>query len=72
MNEKAKKRVTDSFDFLQSFHQDKIIYGINTGLGSMAQYRIDEADRIKLQYNAIRSHAAGCGEPVEPFMCVMP
>ena len=33
----------------------------------MAQYRIDEADRIKLQYNAIRSHAAGCGEPVDPL-----
>ena len=64
VNEKAKKRVTDSFDFLQSFHQDKIIYGINTGLGPMAQYRVDETDRIKLQYNAIRSHAAGCGEPV--------
>ncbi len=53
--------------FLETFHQDKIIYGINTGLGPMAQYKIDDTDRIKLQYNAIRSHAAGCGDPVNPL-----
>ena len=33
----------------------------------MAQYKIDDTDRIKLQYNAIRSHAAGCGDPVNPL-----
>lgn len=63
---KANARVTGSYKFLQSFHQDKIIYGINTGLGPMAQYRIEEKDRINLQYNAIRSHASGCGRPVDP------
>jgi len=65
--ELVKNRILKNFNFLQSFHQDKIIYGINTGLGPMAQYRIDEDDRIKLQYNAIRSHAAGCGQPVDPL-----
>jgi histidine ammonia-lyase len=65
ISEKSRERVTENFNFLQSFHQDKIIYGINTGLGPMAQYKIDETDRIKLQYNAVRSHAAGCGEPVD-------
>lgn len=63
----VKNRIIKNFNFLQSFHQDKIIYGINTGLGPMAQYRIDEADRIHLQYNAIRSHASGCGQPVDPL-----
>lgn len=63
----AKERVRKSHSFLESFYKDKIIYGINTGLGPMAQYRIDEADRIKLQYNAIRSHASGSGEPVDPL-----
>ncbi|MBN2275249.1 MAG: aromatic amino acid lyase [Bacteroidales bacterium] len=65
--ESVTKRVIHNFNFLQSFHQDKIIYGINTGLGPMAQYRIDDADRISLQYNAIRSHAAGIGQPVDPL-----
>ena len=63
--EEVKNKVIKNFSFLQSFHQDKIIYGINTGLGPMAQYKIEEADRISLQYNAIRSHASGCGEPVD-------
>lgn len=66
---KAAERVRKSFSFLESFHSDKIIYGINTGLGPMAQYRIDDKDRISLQYNAIRSHAAGTGAPVDE-LCV--
>jgi histidine ammonia-lyase len=63
----AIERIKKSYGFLETFHQDKIIYGINTGLGPMAQYKIDEADRLKLHYNAIRSHASGCGEPVDPI-----
>ncbi len=53
-----------SHTFLKNFHKDKIIYGINTGLGPMAQYKISEEDRISLQYNAIRSHSSSCGEKV--------
>lgn len=63
---KAKDRVKKSYSFLESFYKDKIIYGINTGLGPMAQYRIVDSDRIKLQYNAIRSHASGSGQSVDP------
>lgn len=32
----------------------------------MAQYRIDDADRINLQYNIIRSHSAGLGNCLPP------
>jgi histidine ammonia-lyase len=67
IHETAAERIKRSFDFLESFHQNKIIYGINTGLGPMAQYKIDEEDRLKLHYNAIRSHASGCGDPVSPI-----
>jgi len=62
---RAQERIEKSFSFLETFHKDKIIYGINTGLGPMAQYKIEEEDRLNLQYNAIRSHAAGCGDPVD-------
>lgn len=51
-----------SFSFLKSFIKDKIIYGVNTGFGPMAQYRIQDVDRIQLQYNLIRSHASGTGD----------
>lgn len=67
ISKQAKAKILKNFNFLQSFHKDKIIYGINTGLGPMAQYRIEDSDRIKLQYNAIRSHASGCGESVDPL-----
>jgi histidine ammonia-lyase len=66
IHKNSAERIKRSYDFLESFHHNKIIYGINTGLGPMAQYKIDESDRLKLHYNAIRSHASGCGDPVKP------
>lgn len=56
------KRVNESFEFLKSFSENKIIYGVNTGFGPMAQYRISDEDTIQLQYNLIRSHSTGMGE----------
>ena len=47
--------------FLKEFSVNKVIYGVNTGLGPMAQYRIEPEDQINLQYNLIRSHASGTG-----------
>lgn len=55
-------RVNKSFYFLEKFSKDKIIYGINTGFGPMAQYKIDDIDKSQLQYNLIRSHASGTGK----------
>jgi histidine ammonia-lyase len=57
----ALAKVEESYQFLQTFSKDKLIYGINTGFGPMAQYRISEQDRIDLQYNLIRSHCTGAG-----------
>lgn len=61
------KRVLESFEFLKEFSENKIIYGVNTGFGPMAQYKIKEKDRIKLQFNLIRSHASGMGKPMKPM-----
>lgn len=58
----AREQVNRNFEFLRSYSQDKIIYGINTGLGPMAQYKIKESDQRQLQYNLIRSHSAGAGQ----------
>lgn len=64
LDEATLKRVGESHRFLLDFAKDKIIYGVNTGFGPMAQYRISNEDREKLQYNLIRSHASGTGEPL--------
>ncbi|MBO8459388.1 MAG: aromatic amino acid lyase [Bacteroidetes bacterium] len=64
IDEKVRKRVEESFSFLTSFAKDKVIYGINTGFGPMAQWRIDDKNLKELQYNIIRSHSVGVGEPL--------
>ncbi|HNP19738.1 MAG TPA: aromatic amino acid ammonia-lyase [Fulvivirga sp.] len=54
--------VNTSFNFLQEFSKNKVIYGINTGFGPMAQYKIEESEQKQLQFNLIRSHASGMGQ----------
>lgn len=67
LDPESLKEVENCFDFLQSFSQDKLIYGINTGFGPMAQYRIEEDARIQLQLNLIRSHCSGMGQLLSPL-----
>lgn len=61
------KTVEESFEFLKTFSENKIIYGVNTGFGPMAQYKIKDSERKQLQYNLIRSHASGSGNPIPPL-----
>jgi histidine ammonia-lyase len=56
--------IKKNHEFLKTFSEDKVIYGVNTGFGPMAQYRVSDEDRVKLQYNLIRSHASGAGQPM--------
>ncbi|AND65371.1 histidine ammonia-lyase [Flavobacterium covae] len=67
ISEKVLNRVEESFKFLKEFSENKVIYGVNTGFGPMAQYRIKDQDRLQLQYNLIRSHASGTGQPLSPI-----
>lgn len=60
----ALDEVKKSHDFLRSFASEKVIYGINTGFGPMAQWRVDDNFLSDLQYNIIRSHSTGMGEPL--------
>jgi histidine ammonia-lyase len=60
-----KEKIESSFSFLTEFSSDKIIYGINTGFGPMAQFKIDDTKLNELQYNLIRSHSSGMGLPLE-------
>lgn len=60
------ERVQKSFDFLKNFSENKTIYGVNTGFGPMAQYKIRDDERTQLQYNLIRSHSSGTGNIIAP------
>lgn len=52
-------------DFLNDFASQKVIYGINTGFGPMAQWRVGDKYLTDLQYNIIRSHCTGAGAPLD-------
>lgn len=69
IGEVVLNRINESFNFLKDFSQNKVIYGVNTGFGPMAQYRIQDEDRLQLQYNLIRSHSSGTGKPLNAI-CV--
>lgn len=57
----SKETLEKSFSFLESFAANKIIYGINTGFGPMAQFKVENSELNQLQYNLIRSHSSGLG-----------
>jgi histidine ammonia-lyase len=67
ISESTKTRINKSFEFLSEFIDQKVIYGINTGFGPMAQYKIEDDERNSLQLNLIKSHAAGTGALLDPL-----
>ena len=44
----------------------KAVYGINTGVGRLAEVKIPGDELAKLQVNIVRSHAVGVGDPLTP------
>lgn len=42
-----------------------IVYGVNTGFGSLCTTTISEEDTKKLQSNILKSHSVGVGDPID-------
>ncbi len=68
LDKAAVEKVDVNFQFLKGFSSNKLIYGINTGFGPMAQYKVSEENLLQLQYNLIRSHSSGGGNLMQPIM----
>ncbi len=64
----ALNKMEANFKFLQNFSSNKLIYGINTGFGPMAQYKVSDENLLNLQYNLIRSHSSGSGALLSPVL----
>lgn len=64
----ALEKINVNFQFLQKFSSNKLIYGINTGFGPMAQYKVSAENLLQLQYNLIRSHSSGSGALLTPVL----
>lgn len=64
LSEGQRQRVSAAYSLLEEHARQHVVYGINTGFGPMAQYSVGKEDLNALQYNLIRSHACGSGEPL--------
>ncbi|MDE2234802.1 MAG: histidine ammonia-lyase [Gammaproteobacteria bacterium] len=65
--EQARRQMQESVDTVQQVVETgRVCYGINTGFGALAREHISRDQLIQLQYNLVRSHACGLGEPLSP------
>lgn len=61
----AKAKIQSGADFVHAKAQeDRFIYGVNTGFGSLCETRVAPDEMEALQRNHITSHAVGIGEIV--------
>jgi len=63
---KAHEKIVQCREYLdaQGGNEGKLFYGINTGFGFLQNVRIDPDQTEQLQYNLLKSHACGLGDPV--------
>ncbi|MFW9792875.1 MAG: histidine ammonia-lyase [Candidatus Thorarchaeota archaeon] len=55
-------RIQRSRDVVEAaIREGRVVYGVNTGFGELAQVSISKEDLTRLQVNLIRSHCAGVG-----------
>src|SRR4051794_5675347 len=58
----ARSRVEDSRRVVEKILSDgRVVYGVNTGFGKLADIRIAPSELRELQLNLVRSHACGVG-----------
>lgn len=65
LSEEAVQRMDAAHEtLLAAAAGEQAIYGVNTGFGPLRDQRIDADHLVELQFNLIRSHAAGVGPPL--------
>ncbi len=63
LDNEAKKKVVDGRKVVDRIVEEgRVVYGVTTGFGQFASVVIPKEDVEQLQYNLIRSHAAGVGD----------
>lgn len=66
LSPESTSKIEDNYAYLhKKIEQDNaLIYGINTGFGSLCNTAIDPEHQAQLQTNLVRSHACGLGDEV--------
>ena len=66
ISESTRERLKRSRDIVERvIESNEAVYGINTGLGALANVRISREKLRELQKNLLLSHAAGYGDPMD-------
>lgn len=61
----ARERVAQSRALIeQILAEGQTVYGVNTGFGKLSDVRIPPDKLAELQFNLVRSHAGGVGQPL--------
>lgn len=55
----ASRRIIDDI-----VNEERVVYGVTTGFGSLCKVHISKEDCVQLQENLIRTHACGHGAPL--------
>lgn len=62
LHESAIPRIKNSRSVVEkAIEEGRVVYGVNTGFGDLANISINKNDLAKLQVNIIRSHSVGVG-----------
>ncbi len=66
LGQESKAAILKSYNYIKTKMDttDAVIYGINTGFGSLCNTTVAHSDLQELQYNLLRSHACGTGDLV--------
>jgi histidine ammonia-lyase len=65
LDDGARRTMQASVDTVREvIDTSQVCYGINTGFGALARQHISRDRLTQLQYNLVRSHACGVGEPL--------
>jgi len=60
-------RINQSTQYVKQITENETtVYGINTGFGPLCTTKISAEDTETLQYNILKSHSVGVGEPIAP------
>src|SRR5262249_23448313 len=66
LSDESLERMAQSRQVIEAIlEKDDPVYGVNTGIGKLADVRVSADHLRELQLNIVRSHSCGVGDPLD-------
>ena len=63
----AEKRIRRAWGLIRRWvDEERTVYGVTTGFGALSDVAISKQDTRRLQFNILKSHSVGVGQPLAP------